>query len=41
LMEMARERPASLDEMADINGVGPRKLEGFGRLFLDAIAAQN
>ena len=40
LMEMARERPASLNEMAEINGVGPRKLEGFGRLFLDAIAAQ-
>jgi len=40
LMEMARMRPATLDEMADINGVGPRKLEGFGRLFLEAIAAQ-
>jgi len=40
LMEMARMRPASLDEMAEINGVGPRKLEGFGRLFLDEIAAQ-
>jgi ATP-dependent DNA helicase RecQ len=40
LMEMARERPATLDEMADINGVGPRKLEGFGKMFLDEIAAQ-
>ena len=25
LMEMARERPATLDEMAGINGVGPRE----------------
>lgn len=40
LMEMARERPANLNQMADINGVGPRKLENFGELFLDAIASQ-
>ena len=40
LMEMARERPATLDEMANINGVGPRKLEGFGEIFLKEIAAQ-
>ncbi len=40
LMEMARERPATLDQMADINGVGPRKLKGFGELFLEAITAQ-
>ena len=39
LMEMARERPATLDEMAGINGVGPRKLEGFGPVFLEVIAA--
>ncbi len=41
LMEMARERPATLDEMSGINGVGPRKLEGFGKIFLEAIAAQD
>jgi ATP-dependent DNA helicase RecQ len=41
LMEMARERPVTLDEMAEINGVGPRKLEGFGEIFLEAIAAQD
>jgi ATP-dependent DNA helicase RecQ len=40
LMEMARERPATIDEMADINGVGPRKLEGFGAEFLEAIATE-
>lgn len=40
LMEMARQRPATLDEMAGINGVGPRKLEGFGKIFLNAIASQ-
>lgn len=40
LMEMANERPATLDEMADINGVGPRKLEGFGEVFLEVIAAE-
>ena len=40
LMEMANERPATLDEMADINGVGPRKLEGFGAVFLEVIAAE-
>jgi ATP-dependent DNA helicase RecQ len=40
LMEMARDRPATLDEMASINGVGPRKLEGFGEIFLKEIAAQ-
>ena len=40
LIEMARERPATLEQMADINGVGPRKLEGYGSTFLEAIAAQ-
>jgi len=38
LMEMARERPATIDEMSEINGVGPRKLEGFGSVFLEVIA---
>jgi ATP-dependent DNA helicase RecQ len=40
LIEMAGERPAALDQMAGINGVGPRKLEDFGERFLEAIAAQ-
>jgi ATP-dependent DNA helicase RecQ len=38
LMEMARARPATLDEMADINGVGPRKLEDFGEIFLKTVS---
>jgi ATP-dependent DNA helicase RecQ len=41
LIEMAAERPATLDQMAAINGVGPRKLQDFGETFLAAIAAQN
>ncbi len=34
LIEMARVRPTSLDEMRQIGGVGPRKLEQFGAAFL-------
>ncbi len=34
LIEMARIRPASLEQMAEISGVGPRKLEQFGAAFL-------
>jgi ATP-dependent DNA helicase RecQ len=41
LIEMARERPATLEQMAGINGVGPRKLEDFGETFLEVIAAQS
>ncbi len=41
LMEMARERPTTIDAMALINGVGPRKLEGFGARFLETIAADS
>ncbi len=40
LIEMARERPANLNEMATINGVGPAKLKNFGETFLDAITAR-
>ncbi len=40
LIEMARERPSTLEQMADINGVGPRKLEDLGQTFLETIAAQ-
>lgn len=38
LIEMARARPASLDELSGISGVGPRKLKEFGPAFLKAIA---
>ena len=40
LIAMARERPATLAELATINGVGPRKLDAYGDQFLAAIRAQ-
>jgi ATP-dependent DNA helicase RecQ len=38
LVEMARCQPASVDEFAEINGVGAVKLADFGEIFLAAIA---
>jgi len=38
LIEMAERRPASLDEMARITGVGATKLERYGATFLEVIA---
>ncbi|MCC5985689.1 MAG: DNA helicase RecQ [Rhodobacteraceae bacterium] len=38
LIEMARRRPETLDEMAQVPGVGAVKLERFGALFLEVIA---
>ena len=37
LVEMAHKRPVNLDAMAQINGVGAKKLENFGNLFLEVI----
>ncbi len=37
LIEMAEKRPATLDDMARINGVGATKLERFGDIFLQVI----
>ena len=37
LIEMAEKKPANLDQMAGITGVGARKLESYGRLFLEVI----
>lgn len=37
LIEMAEKRPADLDAMAGISGVGTKKLESFGRAFLEVI----
>jgi ATP-dependent DNA helicase RecQ len=34
LIEMAQHRPRTLGEMAEISGVGPRKLADFGAMFL-------
>ncbi|MEQ9259364.1 MAG: DNA helicase RecQ [Roseovarius sp.] len=37
LIEMAEQRPRTLDEMAHISGVGAKKLEQYGRAFLEVI----
>ena len=37
LVEMAQKRPINLDAMAEINGVGAKKLENFGNTFLEVI----
>ena len=38
LIEMAEKRPFDLDQMAGIGGVGAKKLESYGRAFLEVIA---
>ena len=37
LIDMAQRRPLNLDEMSRINGVGAKKLENFGNIFLAVI----
>jgi ATP-dependent DNA helicase RecQ len=37
LIEMAERKPATLDQMAGITGVGARKLESYGTAFLEVI----
>jgi ATP-dependent DNA helicase RecQ len=37
LIEMAERRPQTLDEMAGVSGVGAKKLESYGRAFLEVI----
>jgi ATP-dependent DNA helicase RecQ len=39
LAEMARERPATLDALAGISGVGAKKLEAYGQEILRVVAA--
>lgn len=39
LMAMAEDRPATLEAMGRVYGVGARKLEAYGETFLDAIAS--
>lgn len=41
LVALATERPSDEDEMLDISGVGPSKLERFGEAFLDVINAHS
>ena len=40
LIEMAERRPATLDEMARVGGVGAKKLESYGAAFLEVIAGE-
>ena len=40
LIEMAERRPANLDEMAGITGVGAKKLESYGAAFLMVITGE-
>ncbi|MFD1883711.1 DNA helicase RecQ [Paracoccus pacificus] len=40
LIEMAQTRPADLDQMARIGGVGAKKLESYGAAFLKVIAGE-
>jgi ATP-dependent DNA helicase RecQ len=37
LIEMAEKRPATLDQMMGITGIGAKKLESYGRGFLEVI----
>jgi ATP-dependent DNA helicase RecQ len=39
LLALARSRPATLDELAQVPGVGPSKLAKYGAAFLDALRA--
>ncbi len=40
LIEMAEQRPQSLDDMAKVNGVGAKKLEKYGQEFLSVIIGE-
>lgn len=39
LLDMIEKRPSTRDQMLEVNGVGPSKLEAYGEQFLEAIAA--
>jgi len=40
LIEMAERRPATLDDMASVSGVGSKKLERYGQTFLTIITGE-
>jgi ATP-dependent DNA helicase RecQ len=40
LIEMAEKRPQSLDEMAQVTGVGAKKLDSYGAVFLEVITGE-
>lgn len=37
MMKIAKQKPTTLDELLEINGIGPRKLEEFGEGILDVV----
>lgn len=37
MLEIAKEKPITLDELFEINGIGPRKLEEFGEGILEVV----
>lgn len=39
LAEIAAKRPQTLDDLASVNGVGPKKLKDFGTMIIESIAA--
>ena len=39
LIDMAEKRPATLDDMLGVHGVGERKLARYGDAFLEALEA--
>tara|TARA_Y100000590_G_scaffold470775_1_gene670187 strand:+ start:1684 stop:3576 length:1893 start_codon:yes stop_codon:yes gene_type:complete len=41
LREMARRKPATLEELLEINGIGDVKLRKYGKIFLEIIQADN
>ncbi|NNE82064.1 MAG: DNA helicase RecQ [Silicimonas sp.] len=40
LIEMAETRPKTLDDIAGVSGVGAKKLDRYGRIFLDVITGE-
>ena len=40
LREMAREQPRTMADLGRIHGVGPTRLERFGKQFLDVLSSQ-
>ncbi len=40
LQHMSTAKPQTLEQMAEVNGVGPKKLKDFGETFLDTIAGR-
>jgi ATP-dependent DNA helicase RecQ len=41
LIDMCHLRPETLEQMALVSGVGPKKLEDFGQAFLDALVRRD